>query len=103
MLLQLFEKADGSVVTAAELPIDLLHLLPVLIRELQDSNKCFTVLKYISQASVLLLEYFFLPTFGHKHLCVLLLPMEKQHVAADPLLFQRRLEAGPFELCSCVV
>lgn len=35
VLLQLFEKADCFVVTAAELPVDLLHPLPVVIRELR--------------------------------------------------------------------
>lgn len=35
VLLQLFEEADGLVVSAAELPVDLLHLLLVLVCELQ--------------------------------------------------------------------
>lgn len=37
VLLQLFEEADGLVVSAAELPVDLLHLLLVLVCELQGS------------------------------------------------------------------
>lgn len=45
VLLQLLEKADSFVVTAAELPVDLLHLLPVVIRELQDSNNVRQYLK----------------------------------------------------------
>lgn len=35
MLLELFEKADSFIMAAAEFPVYLLHLLPVLIRELQ--------------------------------------------------------------------
>lgn len=31
VLLQLFEKADSFVMTAAEVPVDLLHLLPTVI------------------------------------------------------------------------
>lgn len=38
VLLQLFKKADGFIVTAAELSIHLLHFLPILIRKLQETH-----------------------------------------------------------------
>lgn len=58
VLLQLFEKADGFVVTAAELAVDLLHLLPAVIRKLQGSNNIQQIVEVQFTVTVLFLSTF---------------------------------------------